>query len=142
MRHVDDCCVVLTKDSIIKFEENRRKISFLNPFAVMYKKVMVDGCAIKEGLKCDNLLTSGDEREEYFVELKGTDVIHAIAQLEETIKKIGEYDCNRHSYVICTNVAPAYNTSVQAKQKLFKKQFNSELVIKEKQHTVTLNKQQ
>lgn len=40
---------------------------------------------------------------------------------------------------ISTNVAPAYNTSVQAKQKLFKKKFNSELVIKEKQHTVTLS---
>lgn len=86
----------------------------------------------------DYLLTSFDEHEERYVELKGTDIMHAIDQLEESIKKIGEYDDNRHSYIICTNVAPAYNTRVQAKQKLFKQKYKSSLLIKEKQLIVKL----
>jgi len=99
MRHVVDCCIIHTKDSQIKFEENRRKILFLNPSSLSYKKVTVDGCAIKVGFKCDYLLTSFDEHEERYVELKRTDIMHAIDQLEESIKKIGEYDDNRHSYM-------------------------------------------
>ena len=49
----------------------------------------VDGCAIKTGQKCDDLLISQDEHEEHFVELKGVDIMHAIDQLEQTILKIG-----------------------------------------------------
>lgn len=72
------------------------------------------------------------------MELKGIDVMHAIDQLEQTILKIGEFDNNRHSYVICTNVAPAYTTSIQKKQRYFRQKYKSELLIKEKQYTVGL----
>ena len=64
------------------------------------KKVKVDGCAIKTGQKCDDLLISQDEHEEHFVELKGVDIMHTIDQLEQTILKIGEFDDNRPS-VVC-----------------------------------------
>lgn len=102
MKNVESACISLTKDSQIKFEENKRKIIFQNPSRRSYKKVKVDGCAIKTGLKCDDLLVSQDEYEERYVELKGIDVMHAIDQLEQTILKIGEFDNNRHAYVICT----------------------------------------
>lgn len=72
------------------------------------------------------------------MELKGVDVMHAIEQLEATIVRLGEFDDNRHAYVICTNVAPAFTTLIQKKQALFKKKYKSELVIKEKQLTVSL----
>ena len=84
------------------------------------------------------LLLSADEREERYVELKGTDVMHAIDQLEETIKRLGEYTDNRHAYVISTNVAPAINTKRQAKIKYFKEKYCAELKIQEKQLTVSL----
>ena len=99
MKNVDKACICSTKDSQIKFEENKRKIIFLNPSNHRYKKVKVDGCAIKTGQKCDDLLISQDEHEEHFVELKGVDIMHAIDQLEQTILKIGEFDDNRHSYM-------------------------------------------
>lgn len=92
MKNVDKACICSTKDSQIKFEENKRKIIFLNPSNHRYKKVKVDGCAIKTGQKCDDLLISQDEHEEHFVELKGVDIMHAIDQLEQTILKIGEFD--------------------------------------------------
>lgn len=138
MKNVDKACICSTKDSQIKFEENKRKIIFLNPSNHRYKKVKVDGCAIKTGQKCDDLLISQDEHEEHFVELKGVDIMHAIDQLEQTILKIGEFDDNRHSYIICTNVAPAYTTTIQKKQHYFRQKYKSELLIKEKQWTVKL----
>lgn len=138
MRNVDNACIQVTCDTNIKFEENRRKIIFQNPKALPYKKVKVDGCAILRGERCDNLLTSDDEHEERFVELKGTDVLHAIDQLEKSIRMIGEFTDNRHAYVICTNVAPAYTTQIQKKKLLFKREYSSELVLKEKSHTVLL----
>lgn len=138
MRDKVEACITPTTDSQIKLEELNRKIIFLNPDRRIYKKVQVDACTITSGLRCDKLLLSQDECEERYVELKGTDVLHAIDQLEETIERLGEFDNNRHSYVICTNVAPIYTTQIQRKQKLFKKRYNSELVVKEKQLVVSL----
>ena len=138
MKAVNGACCVNTTQSQIKFEENKRKILFINQHGKPYIKVKVDGCAITQGLRCDNLLLSGDQLEERYVELKGTDVVHAIDQLNATILALGEHDGNRHAYVICTNVAPALDTRIQKCKKLFRIRFNSELVIKEKQHSVLL----
>lgn len=138
MRNKVENCIRETTDSQIKFEENKRKIIFMNPQRLPYERVDVDGCTINDGVRCDKLLLSADEREERYVELKGTDVMHAIDQLEETIKRLGEYTDNRHAYVISTNVAPAIDTKRQAKIKYFKERYCAELKIQEKQLTVSL----
>lgn len=138
MRNKVETCIRQTTDSQIRFEENKRKIIFLNPQRLPYERVDVDGCTINDGIRCDKLLLSADEREERYVELKGTDVMHAIDQLEETIKRLGEYTDNRHAYVVSTNVAPAINTKRQAKIKYFKERYCAELKIQEKQLTVSL----
>lgn len=138
MRNKIEACIRPSTDSQIKFEEFNRKIIFLNPNKELYQKVQVDGCTIIDGVKCDKLLLSADEHEERYVELKGTDVMHAIDQLEATILRLGEFEDNRHSYVICTNVAPAYTTQIQKKQMLFKRKYKSELVVREKQMMVKL----
>ena len=138
MRNKVETCIRQTTDSQIMFKENKRKIIFLNPQSLPYERVDVDGCTINDGVRCDKLLLSADEREERYVELKGTDVMHAIDQLEETIKRLGEYTDNRHAYVISTNVAPAINTKRQAKIKYFKERYCAELKIQEKQLTVSL----
>jgi len=51
-------------------------------------RYQVDGYIITDGEKCDALILikDGDDFAEVFVELKGSDVSHAIAQLEETLK--------------------------------------------------------
>ena len=138
MRNKVGTCIRQTTDSQIVFKENNRKIIFLNPQNLPYERVDVDGCTINYGVRCDKLLLSADEHEERYVELKGTDVMHAIDQLEETIKRLGEYTDNRHAYVVSTNVAPAINTKRQAKIKYFKERYCAELKIQEKQLTVSL----
>ena len=138
MRNKVEACICKTKDSQIKFEENKRKIVFENPSRLSYERVDVDGCTITEGIRCDKLLLSEDEHEERYVELKGTDVMHAIDQLEETIKHLGEYTDNRYAYIISTNVAPAIYPKCQAKIKYFKEKYCAELKIQEKQLKVSL----
>lgn len=138
MRNKIENCIHNTTDSNIKFEENKRKIVFQNKQRRLYHCVDVDGCTITDGAKCDKLLLSEDEHDEYYVELKGVDVIHAIDQLESTINRLGEFEDNRHSFVICTNVAPSLTTQIQIKCSLFKKSYKSDLVIREKQYNVSL----
>ena len=138
MRNKVEACVTPTTDSQIKFEELRKKIIFLNPERHSYKRVKVDGCVLKDGLKCDDLLLSDDEHEERYVELKGTDVMHAIEQLESTIMRLGEFEECRHCYVVSTNVAPAFNTKIQQKKKYFKERYRASLEVRERQMVVPL----
>lgn len=131
MRNVPNKCVKETTDSVIKFQEQRSIVRFHNSDRLSYKRVQVDGCALQDGPKCDNMLCSSDEREERYVELKGSDVPHAIEQLRETILKLGEYDDNRHAYVACTKVAPRITTLIQKAKVEFRNRFHSELQVKE-----------
>lgn len=139
MRNIPSRCAVKTTDSKIKFEENKRVIVFENPQRCIYMRVQVDGCAIKEGLRCDNLLISEDEVSEYFVELKGTDIAHALKQLSVSIERLGQNSSDRHCYIVSTNQAPAFNTMVQRAKQKFLKEYKSELRLKEKRLLVKLN---
>ena len=45
----------------------------------------VDDCLILEGQKCDYLLINVDDKTLYFIELKGSDLIKAINQIDRTL---------------------------------------------------------
>lgn len=130
MRKVPEACIKITTDSNIKFQEKNSIIHFKNPDRLTYKRVQVDGCVLKDGLKCDNLLCSQDEHEERYVELKGADVLHAIDQLRNSIEKLGEFTDNRHAYVVCTKVYPSYKTKIQLAQVEFRNKYKSTLTVK------------
>lgn len=140
MRNVPGICVKDCADANIVFEQNRRRVCFYNPNRQICECVQVDGCAITEGIRCDNMLTSHDERCEYFVELKGTDVKHAIEQLRVSIQTLGEFTDDRSAYVVSTNVAPALTTTIQRAKRDFRTNLQAELIIKEKQADIRLNK--
>lgn len=138
MRSVPGSCVTSVSHSTIRFEENNRTIYFQNPSRKVYKCVQVDGCAMTDGIRCDKMLTSADEHSEHYVELKGTEVGHAIRQLQKSIETLGEYNEDRHAYVVSTNVMPAISTLVQKAKKVFKERYNAELRVKERVLEVTL----
>lgn len=48
-------------------------------------KYRVDGCLIIDGAKCDYLLLNCDKKKSYFIELKGSDLIRAVEQIDRTI---------------------------------------------------------
>ncbi len=127
-------------NKIIVFTENKKTIRFKNPDQEEYIKVHIDGEAIKEGERCDYLLTSGNEKEEYFIELKGENIVKATSQLKTTIQNVGEFTENRNSYIICTNVAPALTTKIQQFKQEFYKKFSAKLEVKSRQLEISLKK--
>ena len=140
MVDIDVACVTQTTDSNIKFEENKRVIIFQNKSKRVCCKVVVDGCAIKDDVKCDNLLVDMVTNNEYFVELKGTDVNHGIKQIERSISLLSDTkikDKKVMAFIIPTNVNPLLNTTIQIKKKYFNKMGVS-LCIKENKYITSL----
>lgn len=137
MIEIDQACIQYTNASNIKFEENKKKIIFRNPNRKECLKIQIDGCAIKYGEKCDNLLKVGKAKEqgpEYYVELKGEDVGHALEQIKRTIQTIHNDRSPVMAFIICTNVSPALNTKIQKFKKQLKEKYQAVVVIKERQH--------
>ena len=130
MKNVPNIFITETNDSVIKFEEKRSVIRFKNSGRLLYKCVKVDGCALKDGIKCDDMLCSADEREERYIELKGQDVKHAIEQICATIVRLGEYDSKRYAYVVCSKVSPQLTTYIQKAKIKFKRQYKSVLEVR------------
>ena len=88
MIEIPSVCVARTTDSNIVFRENKARICFLNSNRKPYDRITVDGCVIREGNKCDFLLASCEYSDQYFVELKGENLEHAVVQLESTFTKM------------------------------------------------------
>jgi len=133
-----ESCTTKTRNKVIVLAEKRSKIIFENPKKNQIRKILVDGCAIKNGIRCDYLIIDKSQSE-YFVELKGSNVKHAFAQLIESIKQLSqdEKHHSKQSFVIST-VCPLASTAIQNEKIKFKKLFNSSLVVKNNQYKVIL----
>lgn len=127
--HIDDRPLIIVK-------ENRCKITFRNPSRLQIRRIHIDGCVITEGLRCDYLLINRDAVEHY-TELKGSDVRHALQQIEATIRAVGVNSNQRKAFIISTR-CPLMTTEIQQKQKYFKKNYNATLVIKNFAHEVDI----
>jgi hypothetical protein len=70
---------------------------------------------------------------EHYVELKGTDIPHAVEQVESTIHAIsaGVSNVKKHCFIVVSHVRPRLNTVIQNAKVRFKRQYNSELIVKE-----------
>src|SRR5690606_21308456 len=89
--------------SKIKLEENGRKAIFLNQAKERFVKIQVDGCLIINETACDWWIKNAKE-EGVLVELKGTDVDHAIDQIEKTfayLKKTGMATAKLAALIVC-----------------------------------------
>ena len=122
-------CTTKTKNKLIVFQENRSKLTISNKKQEEVEKINVDGREITTGIRCDYLLLT--DAFEYFIELKGQDLDHAIEQLKTTISKLSSdpKKGKKKSFIICTR-SPLNSASIQNLQFKFRKHFNSELIIK------------
>lgn len=89
-------CTEVTRHSKIVFEENKSKVTFINDKKEIVVKAVVDGCLINDGsIRCDNLLQHNEKN--WYVELKGTDIEHALKQIANSIRllntKFGGHEC-------------------------------------------------
>ncbi len=83
-----DCLVFFDERKIINVEENSRRFVGLNTKQKSFALYCVDGCIIVEGQKCDYLLLNCSELIAYFIELKGSDLIHAVRQINTTLNHL------------------------------------------------------
>ena len=125
-------CEERRSDTKIVLQENKSKITFLNPNEDEILIIKVDGCVISdnETLRCDYALIPADAVEIY-VELKGSDIAQAVKQIESTIKLLSEnpQKIKKLCFVVSTRV-PKQTPSIQQLKIQFKKKFNASFQIK------------
>jgi len=141
MRGIDENCIQKTDDSNIKFEENGKKIVFVNSKKLICHKIQVDGCAIKIGVRCDKLLKVGDlnkEGKEYYVELKGTDVVHAVDQIYSSIGVLHNDKSPIEAFIIFSNMSPKFSSKIQLAKSKLKRDYNATLSLYERVYTTKL----
>ena len=107
-----------------------RKAIFENPNRLKIKEIRVDKCLEFEGVKCDYLLIRPD-KVEFFVELKGKAVLHAVDQLINSINALSESPKKqeKHMRVVCSG-CPMDTASIGDLRVKMKKQYNSTFVVR------------
>lgn len=75
---------------IINVEENARKFVGINDAQKSFALYQVDGCIMVDGQRCDFLLLNYSELIAYLIELKGSDLIHAVRQITNTLAHLSD----------------------------------------------------
>jgi hypothetical protein len=114
-------CATSGNNSRAKLFENNSRMYICNYARKDYVTILIDGCDISHGQKCDIgvYLVSSEER--LLVELKGSDIKHAASQLQETLihyalKKTAGVKC----FIISSN-NPMSSTAAQSLKLTFRK---------------------
>lgn len=71
-------------------KEKRSSHTAVNENRQLVRQYLLDGDLIKDKhvIKCDYLVLNDEKKTAYFIELKGSKVVHAIEQIEETAKRL------------------------------------------------------
>ncbi|WRH65169.1 MAG: hypothetical protein RSE13_14630 [Planktothrix sp. GU0601_MAG3] len=131
-------------DKRITRKENQSQIIIENPNQFKVCVVQVDGCTIKEGLRCDYLVIP-DQQDikkiiEIYIELKGSEILHAIKQLEATIQELSDHPAKQEKVcIIISTRCPLTTTEIQKFKLKFKKTYNAKLEVKNMTYTYCLS---
>lgn len=121
MKNVPQICITLKNDAIIKFAEKKSVLYLSNPKKETITCVQVDGCAIIKGVKCDHLYEYNGE--EHFLELKGSEIKHAVEQLKQSIRQLSS------STKVYAEIVSPRSSCIGNDIQLFKKEFKKMNVI-------------
>jgi hypothetical protein len=134
-------CENFKTDPKIVLQENKSKITFLNADRNKIQIIRIDGCVIKDNktLRCDYGVVPCDEVEIY-IELKGSDIKHAVRQIESTISLLSSnpQKIRKLCFIVSTRV-PRQTTSIQQLKIHFKNKFNASFQIKNIQDNYDLS---
>ncbi|MEC6881995.1 hypothetical protein [Photobacterium piscicola] len=137
-------CCINDSNPILKCSENRMEFSVINKQRNSIRLITVDGCLIQKNKnKCDYLyefytpVNNADDiiTKAIYVELKGTDLDHAVHQIKETISHCNQRHINakKEAFIVCSRV-PKAGTAVQILKKKLMASSNSLLQIQTRQH--------
>jgi hypothetical protein len=122
-------CSKILRDRKIKLTGQKTSaVYLLNPTGRTIERVEVDDCVITVGRRCDWLIVMNDSisRAEIYVELKGSDILHAIKQIEATIKRLSaDHTKGQKRSLVVLRQVPIERTVVQTTRQKFKRDFNS-----------------
>ena len=106
-------CTKVLRHSKIKVEQNKRKAIFNNTNREEFEVSEIDGCVVKEGIRCDNLVSNGDNS--VLIELKGGDVNHACNQLFQTAShnKVIPLFRQKVGFLVICSQYPRFDTAVR-----------------------------
>lgn len=117
-------CIQSKNDSHIKCGEKQSKFILLNPLRKSVDYITVDGCLYTptdHGLRCDYALNFDDKT--VFVELKGSDIAHAIKQILAT-EQDAKFTINTNkTAIIITSKTPKNDSSLQIQKVKLKKRY-------------------
>lgn len=134
-------CEKIRKDSKIVITDpgsknNRSKFRLENSKKLDVRVIQVDDCVIKQGMRCDYLviITPSNDKsfdgQEIYIELKGSDVKHAVEQLATTIQKLTSNMSLSKLCFISSTRCPINSTEIQNIKKKFKQKYQAKLTIK------------
>jgi hypothetical protein len=140
-------CSVSHKGQLIVCAQKGRKIAFLNPGKRQVFRHEIDECEeLRPLLKnpdcklCDYLVCTW-KNEQHFVELKGSNVEHALKQLESTIEQIADAPHGKLFCWIVTTESPRGHSKSQVLIEKFKRKHSARLKIRTNQCEHALEKQ-
>ena len=123
-------CRIKSRRRIFFFHENRSSLWLHNIHEVETLRIKIDKCEFKdnEGIRCDYMLVAPDT--EIYIELKGTDISHAVEQIRATLRRMSREfrKSKRKAYIICTRF-PAILAGEQDMKRDFKRDENCDLII-------------
>jgi len=100
--HCTDC----NKNPVIVVEEKKCEYRMKNPSEKLVCKTRMDGCYIKNQRCCDYLIVNCNDKDAYFIELKGSDVLYAVSQIEKALDYVKDnlYGFNCYARIIVSKV--------------------------------------
>lgn len=123
-------CRNISSQKLFVYQEMRSKLTLENIDNIESISIKVDGCEINnDSIRCDFMhLAKGIE---FYIELKGQDLEHALEQIKATISRLSTdiKKGKKISYIICTR-SPMSSSEIQNHKLEFRKKFNSRLEIK------------
>lgn len=133
-------CEKIRKDSKIVItdpgsDNNRSRFRLENPKKLKIRVIQVDDCVIKQGVRCDYLIIApsnnkSSDSQEIYIELKGSDVKHAVEQIATTIEKLTDNISASKLCFIASTRCPINSTEIQNIKKKFRKKYQAKLTIK------------
>ncbi|HET7228674.1 MAG TPA: hypothetical protein VFJ16_01595 [Longimicrobium sp.] len=120
-------------------EENRSKVVFENAKRHEIDQIEVDGCAIVEGLRCDWLINADATQQSVFVELKGSNVPHAVEQLTHAHDGLREIRKPNVTWIVSSQRCPLTSTEVQSLTIKLRKRKGVQLIVRNSPVTFVLD---
>lgn len=137
-------CSEITKVTRIKVSENGKQAILLNPEKETFTKIKMDGCVIVNCTSCDWVIQD-EHMSSILIELKGSDVDHAITQIEATFAYLKDHDLltNKSAgLIVCSKPSrsPSFTSKLQKAKARLSTKYKAPLHVVVGNHEYKLDK--